>query len=241
MPSTEQQQQQQCEQPASRALVACLDLFAGLPTEIQDEIAPRLHIMNCARGETIIEFQDETRDVYFIVSGRVRITFFSMSGKQVNFHDLPAGKMFGELSALDDQPRSTHVVAAETVTLAWAPQAVFLGLLAEYPPLALSVMQDLSRNVRRLTARVVEFSTRSVKARVWAELLRLAQGADPDATEEGLIEAVTHADIASRISTHREAVTREINDLIGEGVVEKRKRSLVIRRPDILREMLDNH
>src|SRR5262249_5502620 len=79
--------------------------------------------------------------------------------------------------------------------------------------------------------RVVEFSTLPVRSRVHAELLRLARisARDPDRTTAVIAPAPTHAEIASRISTHREAVTRELNELVRAKVIEKRGSALVIR------------
>lgn len=186
-------------------------------------------LRECQRDETVIAYEGATREVFFLISGRVRVTFFSAKGRQITFRDLAPGQMFGELSALDGEPRSSHVVAAEPSTLAYASDEVFRELIADYPDIAFGVIRELTANIRRLTERVVEFSTLNVRSRVRAELLRLAQVDGATTTEETVIEALTHADIASRISTHREAVTREINELIAAGAIVKRGRELVIK------------
>ncbi|MEE8334557.1 MAG: helix-turn-helix domain-containing protein, partial [Alphaproteobacteria bacterium] len=74
-----------------------------------------------------------------------------------------------------------------------------------------------------------EFSTLAVNNRIHAELLRLAMSAGINDNVSEISPAPTHAEIASRISTHREAVTRELNELAQAGVLEKRNRALVVR------------
>ena len=61
--------------------------------------------------QIILGYQDDSREVFFVVRGQVRVTFFSECGREVSFRDLPAGEMFGELSAIDGLPRSCTVVA----------------------------------------------------------------------------------------------------------------------------------
>jgi CRP/FNR family cyclic AMP-dependent transcriptional regulator len=90
------------------------------------------------------------------------------------------------------------------------------------------VLQHLTRLVRSLSTRVYEFSTLAVQNRIHAELLRLAR--EGEAAERGVLIAhpPTHSEIASRISTHREAVTRELNRLAKLGIVERRGTALLI-------------
>jgi len=87
----------------------------------------------------------------------------------------------------------------------------------------------LTKQVRRLTSRVVEFSTLAVRNRVQAELLRLAGALPPGANAAMLSPAPTHAEIASRISTHREAVTRELSWLEERGIIAKEGRTLRLK------------
>ncbi|MFZ9133563.1 MAG: aminoacyl-tRNA hydrolase, partial [Gemmobacter sp.] len=63
------------------------------------------------QGETIIDRESESRDVYFVVDGRARVVNFSLSGGEISFDDIENGGVFGELAALDGQPRSATIVA----------------------------------------------------------------------------------------------------------------------------------
>jgi CRP/FNR family transcriptional regulator, cyclic AMP receptor protein len=90
--------------------------------------------------------------------------------------------------------------------------------------LSAATLRRLTRIIRSHQQRVVEFSTLPVRSRIHAELLRLARLSPPgpDRTSAVVSPAPTHAEIASRISTHREAVTRELNELARAKLVEKR-------------------
>lgn len=205
-----------------------IELFDGLLDSDRDALARHCRWHRYAADQYIIGHQDETNDVYFIVGGRVRVTVFSPSGKEVSFADLPAGKSFGEMSAIDGAPRSATVIALSDAKLASMPAAVFRRALNDHPDVAAKMMQYLVGLVRRLSDRVFEFSVLAVRNRIHAELLRLARDQGTDTGAAVISPAPTHADIASRVSTHREAVTRELNALTRDGLIERRDGALVI-------------
>jgi CRP-like cAMP-binding protein len=112
--------------------------------------------------------------------------------------------------------------------------------MEENPAFAIAVARQLAGHVRRLTTRVFEFSTMAVRQRLWAELLRLAEQAAEGADAARIGSLPTHAELASRISTHREAVSREMAWLDGHGYTEKQGRSLTIPSLSRFRGLLEN-
>ncbi len=212
---------------ATRSLSG-IELFDGLAGSDRDALARLCRWRRYAAHKYIIGHQDETNDVYFIVGGRVRVTIFSPSGKEVSFRDLPAGKSFGELAAIDGAPRSATVIALCDSVLTSMPAEAFRRVLNDHPVVAAKVMQYLAGMVRALSERVVEFSVLAVRNRIHAELLRLARDQGMNAETAIITPAPPHADIASRVSTHREAVTRELSALARAGLIERRDGALVI-------------
>lgn len=177
----------------------------------------------------IIEYLDESDDVHFLVSGRVRVIMYSASGKAVAFHDIKSGSVFGEYAAIDGQTRSASVEALESCLLASMSSAAFWELLADQPAFTKAVLLHLVKELRVLTRRVFEFSTLAVRNRIQAELLRLARQAAPKGNTAHIENAPTHEEIASRISTHRQAVTSELNHLAQIALIEQRGRTLYIK------------
>ncbi|MFO1152287.1 MAG: Crp/Fnr family transcriptional regulator [Rhodospirillales bacterium] len=178
--------------------------------------------------------------MYFLVRGRVRIVNYSMSGREITFDELEAGSYFGEISALDGRPRSANYVAVEDSLILSLSRTVFLELLANNPQLALKVMCRLAANLRGANERIMDLSTLAAQNRVQAEILRQAhmEGSRPNSA---VIEPIpVHSDIASRVSTTRETVARVMNDLARKGVLERRKRTLVIHDIRKLRQMVEH-
>ena len=201
-------------------------------------IAADCMLHHYAEGELVIGHTDTSFDVLLVVAGAVRVSLYSADGQRVGFLEMPKGMMLGEIAAIDGLPRSASVEASEASIIAKLQRKRFLALMEEHPGFALAVARQLAGHVRRLTTRVFEFSTMAVRQRLRAELLRLATpGADDSAV---IAHLPTHAELASRISTHREAVSREMAWLEGHGYMTKQGRSLTIPSLGKFRGLLDN-
>ena len=115
----------------------------------------------------------------------------------------------------------------------------FHYLIQHYPPIAEKVIARLTALVRSLTERVIEFSVLNVRSRVHSELLRMVHNADADDGQASIYDPPTHAEMAARISTHREAVTRELARLSKLGLLDRsRRKRWVVRDMNALRSMV---
>ena len=101
------------------------------------------------------------------------------------------------------------------------------------------LLRQLAALVRNLTERVVDYSTLGVRNRIQAELVRMAREAGIADNQATLAPLPRHADIASRVSTNREAVARELAELTRRGLLEKGKSSLTILDVARLAAMVD--
>lgn len=191
-----------------------------------------------APQQQVIGQEEANDDVFFLISGSVRITVYSASGSQVSFRDLGQGECFGELAAIDGKPRSASVIALGPSFLASLTAGRFRNLLHTQPAVTDTLLRSLVTLVRRLSERVVDHATLTVRDRIRAELLRLAEESGPHGDTAVLRPRPHHAQLASRISTHREAVTRELNDLARRGILEQRRDALIIRDVRRLAEMV---
>ncbi len=196
-------------------------LFEGFSAEAIAEIEGRCRWQSFEPHEQIIAYLDTSDDVYFVVSGKARVIIYSVDGKAVAFRDMHPGDMFGELAAIDSRPRSASIEALDSCVLASMSSSDFRNVLETEPSVTRALLKHLIEQIRVLTSRVYEFSTLAVNNRIHAELLRLARSSMSDDGAARIAPMPTHAEIASRISTHREAVTREIGRLADIGLVER--------------------
>jgi CRP-like cAMP-binding protein len=221
-----------------RYSLAGISIFSALPQEALETVHGRCSWRRYEPDEPIVDYLDASDEVFFVTSGEVCVTIYSLAGKAVSFRNLATGDIFGEYAAIDGEPRSASVEARTICLVASMSAKEFRKLLNAEPVVAQAVIRELVRNVRTLTKRVYEFSTLAVNNRIQAELLRLASLAPREGKGARLNPAPTHSAIASRVSTHREAVTRELNRLSRIGLIERESGTLIVHDLDGLATML---
>jgi len=207
---------------------ASLQFFTALPGDTLMAISRRCRVRRFSAGQHVLNHQEASTDVFFVLEGRVRVLLYSPSGRDVSFRDLLPGEVFGELAAIDAGPRSATVVAREPTRLAVVSQADFLELIRTYPDVAHALLRHLVGLIRRYSQRVYELSTLGVEQRVRLEILRTACDLMDDGGKAILRPAPTLAEIASRVSTTSEAVSREIARLAREGFIAREGKDLVV-------------
>lgn len=203
----------------SSTVVGQFDLFRELDKSALDTIADLMRVKYVDKGQYIISASSGGSDVFFLISGKVRVCFFAENGKQVHFDELLAGMMFGELAAIDDKGRSSDCISIVDCQLGILGAEEFRMLIAQYRPVQDAVLKRLAAMVRVNMRKVYEFAAFSVSQRIRFELLRMASEAPASKGPIVLKNVPTHAELASRVSTHREAVTRELNALINKGTI----------------------
>jgi CRP/FNR family transcriptional regulator, cyclic AMP receptor protein len=218
--------------------LAGIAIFSGLPEKTLERLQLQCRWRRYQAGEAIVGYLDSSDDVFFIISGEVRVTIYSLAGKVVSFRELGPGEVFGEYPAIDRGPRSASVEAHTSCLVASLPGAAFRDLIVSEPAVAQAMLPQLVMKIRALTTRVYEFSTLAVSNRIQAELLRLASMAARDGKCVRISPVPTHTEIASRVSTHREAVTRELTRLSRIGLIERERNALLVKDVERLAEMV---
>ena len=226
------------EQP--RYSLESVAIFRGVSAQALERIKRRCSCRRYEPRESIVGHLDTSDEVFFLLTGSARVTIRSTDGKAVNFRELSPGGMFGEYAAIDGRPRSANVEARTSCLVLSMPAETFRELLECEPKVAKSLLEHFVREIRELTTRVFEFSTLAVRYRIHAEILRLAQLSPCAGKVVHIVPAPTHAEIASRTSTHREAVTRELNRLAKMGILEQRNRELWITDADRLAALVQD-
>ncbi len=185
--------------------------------------------LNYAKGQEIVGRSEEFSDVFVLTSGLARVIVFTAGGKAVNFRRIDPGDLFGEFSAIDGDRRSATVEAVEPCQTLSMTSAFFRELMEDDPAFMNTVLNHLVGLLRSMTARIVEFSTLAVTNRIHCELVRMARPLSDGSGHYEISPTPTHSEIAGRISTHREAVSREVSRLKQIGILERRGRALIVK------------
>lgn len=206
-----------------------ISIFQGLADAERAVIAQRCNWRRVSPREQVIGQMETSTDVFFVVQGHLRAINFSQLGKQVSFVDVGPGEIVGDFAAIDGEARSTNVLALDDAFIGSMSAESLWEAIGKHPCIAAELLKRLTGVIRQLNERVFVLSTMNVNNRIHAELLSLAHSSGINDNSSTIVPTLTHAEIASRVGSSRETVSREINALAKAGVVRKDKRTLIIQ------------
>ena len=219
--------------------LADIEILSEAPPDVVRRLEQDCRWLNCDNNQIIVDRDDETTDVFFIVKGTVKVMDLLGKDQEIALAELETGSSFGELSAIDSSKRSARVTALEPTVLAALPSNDFRQLLMECPGISIMLLKRFAGVIRSLNNRVTSLSAFSPHQRVYYELLRMSEP-NPQGDGTWLIHFLPkHDEIASWSGTTREDVAMAIGNLAREGIVGRKHKSLVIRDHGRLQMLLD--
>lgn len=206
-----------------------------LPAGDAARVRARMRVQRHPAGAELMAADTPGDEMFVILEGRVGISLFAPDGREVSYRDAGPGDLIGELALIDGRPRSASVIARDPVCAGWLGRADLTALLGSSPDFAMELLRHLAVMLRDNTDRVFAMSTLPVRERLLREVLRRARAAaGAPGAEVRLQPAPTHYELATRIGTHREAISRELSRLAREGLVRREGRVLIVTSVEAL-------
>lgn len=214
--------------------IAQFPLLDALEPPFRARAASALRWQHFDSGAMIIDRDQQRNDVHFLARGQLMAVYWTRDGREIIFTAMSEGQYFGELTALDDAPRSLSVHARTPADLAIMPAATFRALIAESPAFRDRVLRGLTHRVRDLTERMCQLTSFSVPDRVKSFILRRAVETGCLRAGAVLRDFPTHAEIAAHIGANREAVSRALSAMRRDGILRPARGALTIADPERL-------
>ncbi len=209
-------------------------LFRDLPDHELRAIAGLTRERHFPRGAVILSQGDRGEALFVIRSGQVRVTVIAEDGREVILSVLGAGSFFGEMSLLDDEPRSAHVIAMAETGLLQLRREDFRARLRASPDLGVGLLRELSQRLRRADETITSLMLLDVNGRIAHLLLDLAREEGGDGHLR-IGRRLTHAAIGQMVGASRETVSRTMRNLVLRNVIGVTRRGIELRDPAALR------
>lgn len=176
------------------------------------------------KNTVLINEGDQNDSLYIILSGKVKVFASNQAGKEVviDFHG--AGEYVGEMT-LDGSPRSASVITIEPTSAAVVSRAHFREFILAHPDFALHLIEKLIQRMRRTTDNMKSLALSDVYGRLVRLLNSLATSVEGRSV---VAEKLTQQDIAERIGSSRDMISRLMKDLVAGGYLALEDRTIVI-------------
>lgn len=204
-------------------------LFEALNENTLRLLAERAFERRFQKDEVLFVAGDDAHGLYVIVEGAVRAFRVSPDGREQVIHVERAGTTIAEVPVFDDGAYPSTVAAEENTTVLFIGKQDVLQLCLEHPQITLAALKVLAGRLRRCAELVEALSLREVGQRLARYLLAEARRRGTRA-ENGVSMKLTHTNqqIAARIGSVREVVSRAFARLQQDGLIVVEGRRLVI-------------
>lgn len=213
-------------------------LFASLSESEMRALQQRATSKRYDRGEILFNEGDPCRGLFVVGRGKIRIFKVSAAGREQILSVEGPGSSFAELPVFDGGNYPASAAALEESEVLFISRKDFQDFCREHPEVALKVIAVVGSRLRRLVGIIEDLSFNTVRQRLIALIVRLAQAGTTRSSEGVRVELnKTQQDLAAELGTVRELISRNLGRLQAEGYVEVNGRSIIIKDlPSLKRE-----
>ena len=204
-------------------------IFAPLAQADQLAVAAQMFKVELRPGQTVFARGDAGRNVYLVVGGCVRLSVFSAEGRLLSFKHANAGDIFGEIAALDGQPRTADAVALTPVVAMTLAKEQLDKLLESNPRVARAAIAWLCQRLRDTSAQAEAIALHPVEVRLARYLLsRLmpTPAADAQGGKATVELGISQGELAPLIGASRQKVNAALGLLEDAGAVRRMGRRI---------------
>jgi len=197
-------------------IISTIPLFNGLPDDQLSAIRQIAVEKQYNKGQTIFSEEDETKGLFVVVDGRVKIYKVSSEGKEQILHIIEAGQSFGEVTVFTGQQMPANAQALAKSRLLLFPRSAFVGLVTANSSLALNLLAIMSKKLRQFAAQIENLSLKEIPARLASYLIYLAE---EQGSEDAVTLNVSKGQLASLLGTIPETLSRIFAKLSGQNLI----------------------
>lgn len=208
-------------------------LFAGLDDEHLAQIAAIVHRKAFVKGESLFAEGEPAAGFYLLAKGGIKLCKISPDGREKVLHFVHPGETFAEAAFFGDGRYPAEARGVESGEVLFFPKESFMGLLERNPRFALNLIVSLSLLLRRFARQIEELSFAEVPNRLAAYLLELAERKSTSYQGKYYLDLeMKKGELASRLGTVSETLSRALRKLKEEGLIEvDGSRVVILDRP----------
>ncbi|MFQ5442527.1 MAG: Crp/Fnr family transcriptional regulator [Thermodesulfobacteriota bacterium] len=201
-------------------------LFVGLEDFYLEDIISIGELRAWPKASQIICEGESGDSVYFIISGRAKVTLYGEQGREIVLAVLKEGDMFGEMAIMDEKPRSANVEAGRELKCLTVNKETFLKYLGSHHRVYRTMFAYLTGRLRDATRKIGGLALLDVCGRIAHTLIGMSKASAEEKVVD--IERPTHEELAAMIGSSREVVSRALKKMSEEGYIKVEKDRILL-------------
>jgi CRP-like cAMP-binding protein len=215
-----------------RRLLASVSIFSSLDERALDALVRATTTRRLDAGEVLFHKGDQGRQLYGVLSGRLKASASGGDGKEIYLNVCDPGEVIGEIALLDANPRSATIVALEPSELLVLDRRELLPFLERHPRVAIAIAELLAERLRRITEVVEDAVLLALRARLAKKLASLARRYGRATPEGVLIDLpLSQQELGDMVGTSRESINKQLRAWSHEGLLVSARGQITLRKP----------
>lgn len=204
--------------------------LASLPPAEAARLATELIVRTYPPRDLIAIEGEPCRGFFQLLEGRARLFRTGPEGREQIMRLLHPGETFGEVPIFDGGGNPATVEALEECRVLLIPSTTFLRTIEAHPRVAADLLGHFARRLRSFTELIEQISLQTVQQRL-ARYLYTTAREEGVRTSEGVViqRSITQQDLAALVGSVREVVSRTMRVLEEDGLVEVRRKEILVR------------
>jgi CRP/FNR family transcriptional regulator, cyclic AMP receptor protein len=209
--------------------IKTVNIFSALQYKEIEAVSRITSLKHCPKGYVVFQEGEEGDALYIIINGKVKVSIYDEDGREYILDVIRKDGFFGELSLIDELPRSANIMTIEDSTFLVIKRVEFSKLLMDNPVITISILKTMSKRLRAADEKIRGFAFLSVEGRILKYLIDIGNSTGVKVKNYLIIEnGPSQIEIANSCGCTRETVSRMIKNLVEKGILGAGKKRYTI-------------
>lgn len=215
------------------------NLFTSLKQESMMELNKLVQEKEIGKNQPIYFPNEPSSSIFFLKTGRVKISRYSNDGKEMIMAFINPGEVFGEMAYLGEGERTDIAITVEPSYICAINKNDFAGFVEKNPALNLKLTRIIGLKLKSYSERIEDLVFKDAKQRVISFLIKLAEDNGKKVGDQIFVKPfLKHQDIADLTACARQTVNDVLTDLREKGIIDFDRKKLIINAQAELKALL---
>lgn len=215
------------------------NLFSNLDKEKMMELSHLVNDQEIKKNEPIYFASDPSNSIFFLKTGRVKITKYLSDGSEKIIAIINPGEIFGEMAYMDEEQRTDYAVTIEPSLICTINKNDLTSFIKKNPDLNLRLTKILGLKLKRFSERIEDLIFKDAEQRIASFLLRYTKKNGKQIGTQLFVKPfLKHQNIAELTACSRQTVNYFLSDLRNKGIIDFDRNKLTINNANELEKLI---